>query len=160
MAGERTRSEHPLYGRWAQTKQQIFNTNSADYPDFGGRGIKMHPAWEEFANYEAWVNDNLGPCPGPSYRLARIDQDGDFEPSNMHWEKQSLVMRQARGINITINGVTKNIRSWCEENNIGYDCAISRIHKLGWTPEQAVTYPVRPKSDSRQYDKKLKRSTT
>lgn len=165
MAGEAYRIKHPLYGRWNQFKQVTTNPNSGDYKNHGARGIRLHPSFDKFLDFEAWVMDNLGPPPGPEYKLARIDQDSHFAPGNLAWQEHNKVIMQSRrgcannSINIKIGRVTKNIRDWCEENRIHYDTAITRIHKLGWSHKDAVTIPVRPRRDSRNYDPKLKKAT-
>jgi hypothetical protein len=160
MAGEQMRRDHPLYGRWGQIKQTIYNPNSADYPRNGGAGIGIYEPWNEFANFENDINALLGLQPGPGYKLARKDQKKDWEPKNIEWALQSTIgRRNSNSIMIKIGRNSKNIREWCVENNISYDTAITRIKKLKWDPKKAVTVPVRPKSDSSGYDKKLKRST-
>ncbi|MBO4543141.1 MAG: hypothetical protein J5725_08185 [Bacteroidales bacterium] len=40
---------------------------------------------------------------------------------------------------ITINGVTKSLTEWCEENNIKTVTAYARILRYGWNPIDAVT---------------------
>ena len=165
MAGEQYRQLHPLYGRWNQFKQVTTNPNSGDWPNHGGRGIRLDSSFEQFLDFESWVMDNLGACPGPDYKLARINQDLDFAPGNLHWTHHRDVVRKSKRVTskntimIKIGKTTKNIRDWCELNGIHYDTAITRIHKLGWRPEDAVTQPARPRLGSKNYDPKLKRTT-
>ena len=158
MAGEQYRKEHPLYGRWNQFKQCTTNPNSGDWPHHGGRGIELHGPWHKFSVFEAEIMSTLGPCPGPGYKLARIDQSCNFEPGNMEWCTQNVVaVRCPQAVNITIDGETRNIREWCDMNDIYYSTAMTRIHHLGWDPVRAVTKPTRPKSDSKRYNKKSKK---
>jgi len=59
------------------------------YADYGGRGIKVCPAWHDPAVYLAYVDNDLGSCPGPGYSIDRIDNDRDYEPGNIRWATRS-----------------------------------------------------------------------
>jgi len=73
------------YSRWNGIKQRTGNKDCVGYPDYGGRGITIHEPWrKDFLSFKNWLNDNLGPCPD-GHSLDRIDNDGNYEPSNLRW---------------------------------------------------------------------------
>jgi hypothetical protein len=57
------------------------NPRHYSWADYGGRGIKICPAWRHFTTF---LKD-VGMKPAPHLTLDRINNDGDYEPSNVRW---------------------------------------------------------------------------
>jgi len=56
--------------------------SNPDWKDYGGRGITMCAEWlNDFAAFLA----HIGPKPGPSMSLDRIDNEKGYEPGNIRW---------------------------------------------------------------------------
>lgn len=72
-------SKHPLYKVWKGMKKRCCNKNDKRYHRYGGRGIKICKEWEKPENFIAWGLQN-GYKKGLS--IDRIDNDGNYEPSN------------------------------------------------------------------------------
>ena len=72
-----------LYNIWCNMKARCCNKNHPRYKDYGGRGIKICDCWtNDFLNFYDWsmangYKDNL--------TIDRVDNDGDYEPSNSRW---------------------------------------------------------------------------
>lgn len=74
------------------------NSQSATYPDYGGRGITVHPAWVadrvEFLRYlvglDGWNK--------PELQLDRIDNSGGYVPGNLRFVTRSVNMANKRRI--------------------------------------------------------------
>jgi hypothetical protein len=63
-------------------KNRCRNPKRKCFDRYGGRGIKVFPAWEN--DFEAFFA-HVGPKPGPEYSLDRINNDGNYEPGNVRW---------------------------------------------------------------------------
>jgi hypothetical protein len=80
-------------------KTRCLNRNREDWPDYGGRGIKICERW--LASFLDFFAD-VGPRPGPEYSIDRINNDGNYEPGNVRWAtiKQQANNRRPRRKNI------------------------------------------------------------
>lgn len=70
------------YHAWKAARDRCLNPNNAYYKDYGGRGITMHPEWQE--SFEAFL-EHIGPCPSPELSIDHINNDGHYEPGNLRW---------------------------------------------------------------------------
>jgi hypothetical protein len=75
-------SKTPEYHCWSQIKARCLNCNSQRYPDYGGRGITVHPEWVH--DFKAFY-EHVGPKPSPDHSLDRINNEGNYEPGNVRW---------------------------------------------------------------------------
>ena len=76
-------------------KYRCSNPRAKDYPDYGGRGIKVCERWlNSFENFLA----DLGPRPTPQHSIERLDNDGNYEPGNCVWATKQEQNRNRRKI--------------------------------------------------------------
>jgi hypothetical protein len=67
---------------WVNIKQRCYNINTPYYINYGERGIKVCNRWlESFENFY----EDMGPKPTPYHSIDRINNDGNYEPSNCKW---------------------------------------------------------------------------
>lgn len=72
-----------IYRIYYGMKSRCYNKNDNHYPGWGGRGIRICNEWlNSFDNFQTWALSN-----GYSEKLSidRINNDGNYEPSNCRW---------------------------------------------------------------------------
>lgn len=107
---------NPTYVSWKSMKQRCYNTNADQYPDYGGRGIRVCDRWRySFENFLADMGERpLGTT------IDRINNNGDYEPGNCRWVNLSIQNKNKRKDNTRravggvsrYKGVTKHYNKW------------------------------------------------
>lgn len=132
-----------LYKVWNGIKTRCYNKKFTYYNNYGGRGITMCDEWKnDFAKFYSWAINN-GYTEGLT--IDRINNDGNYEPSNCRWatrREQNNNMRKT--IIIKYNGKEQTISKWAKEFNLNRTALYYRI-KRGWSVEKALTTPSKSK---------------
>jgi hypothetical protein len=138
------RSMLPEYSVWSSMIQRCTNPNDKAYKNYGGRGISVYKKWrEDFGNFYK----DMGLRPSQKHTIERINNDGDYEPSNCEWatrEKQSINKRSNRLV--TMGGETKTLQQWINESGIKYATVNKRLYIYKWDIERALTTPTQKRS--------------
>ena len=71
----------PEYAAWNALRRRCNSPVDPAYKDYGGRGICVCADWRNF--FERFIKD-MGKRP-EGLSLDRIDNDGNYEPSNCRW---------------------------------------------------------------------------
>ena len=104
--------------------KRCFDTNDKAYKNYGGRGITVCDKWREsFSNF---VDDmELKP---DGYSIERIDNEGNYEPSNCKWiprSEQNKNKRVYKNSHFGISGI--------EKRGSNYRCRIRRLGEIIFT---------------------------
>ena len=98
--------DHPLHSTWSGMHQRCRNKNAKCWPRYGGRGIRVCKRWSGTKGFYNFVVD-MGPRPTKNHSLDRINNDGNYSPSNCRWatrKEQRLNSSQIRMV--TVDGKT------------------------------------------------------
>lgn len=127
--------EYKCYTRWQAMKRRCYSENDRRYHDYGGRGISVCDRWLE--SYENFLDD-MGMPPDSTYQIDRIDNNGNYEPSNCQWVSRVTNGRNKRNNRIiTANGESKTLVEWSEVTGIKRETISMRI-KRGWSTEKSL----------------------
>jgi hypothetical protein len=128
-------------------KQRCTNTSDKKYADYGGRGIEFR-----FTSLEGFLAA-LGSRPSRRHSVDRIDNDGHYEPGNVHWALSVSQGRNKRNnVMLTFKGRTQCLAAWADETGMDYSALLGRI-RLGWSDEKILSTPIKKMRKRREDEK-------
>jgi hypothetical protein len=83
----------PEWQAWYDMHGRCSNPNLASYWYYGNREISVCPGWNDFWTFLM----DIGRRPSREHSLNRIDNDGNYEPSNCEWATKRNQMLNRRG---------------------------------------------------------------
>ena len=142
-----SRKSHPLYKTWIGMR-----TRCSSHLNYAGRGITICDRWDDF---NLFVED-MGERP-EGYSLERVDNDGNYEPSNCVWASRQTQANNRRMRTVVNSNPMNCIRPY----PYGFRVSIrllpagSQHHKAFSTLEEAIDY-----RDLCDYERKFYRALT
>lgn len=90
-----------LYSVWQSMRQRCRDKNLKCYKNYGGRGITICDEWDNFDRFAEWsmANGYDEKAPFGECTLDRIDNDGNYEPSNCRWVNLLIQRHNQRRLN-------------------------------------------------------------
>jgi len=125
-----------VYKIWKAMIARCTNSKRKNYPNYGGRGIKVCDAW--LNSFEQFAND-MGPRPTPAHSIDREKVDGNYEPANCRWATPTEQQNNRRCTQwIEFNGERLTLTQWARK--LGLTTTALRLRfEYGWTKERAMT---------------------
>lgn len=125
---------------WNGMMMRCTNPNNSAYHRYGGRGITVCESWKTFSNFYADMGD-----PPEGMSLDRINNDGNYEPSNCRWATDKQQSRNRRTSHFyTVGDKTATIAEWAEFKGMPPRQLRLRIITKNLTMEQALAMPYKP----------------
>lgn len=120
-----------LYKIWTDMKKRCsYFTKNKYYYLYGQRGIKVCDEWKD--NYLAFREWSMQNGYRENLTIDRINNDGDYEPSNCQWSDLSKQTNNKRSnIIFEFNGVSRTMIEWCKIKGLSYTMVKGRYRK-GW----------------------------
>ena len=126
---------------WLGLIERCTNDKCPSWKNYGARGIKVCERW--IASFEAFFAD-MGRRPRGT-TIDRINNNGNYEPSNCRWVNQGEQNNNRRGnVWIEFGGERLTCAQW--DRKLGFTLATvrGRLHR-GWNHEKAITTPQKPR---------------
>lgn len=124
------------YRSWSHMKDRCYREKDKRYSSYGGRGITVCDEWRN--SFTAFYKD-MGKKPSPKHSLDRIDNNGNYEPSNCRWATNVQQASNRRSSRLfTYDGRTMNIKEWSDSSGIAYNTLRQRLMRYNWPIEKAL----------------------
>ena len=138
-------SGHPIHVLWKGMHARCRDKNHVQYPDYGGRGIKVCKRWSGKTGFAFFMED-MGPRP-EGFTIERKNNNGGYSPGNCCWAPAAAQGRNKRNnLMLTAFGRTQCLAAWSEEYGMGRGKLYHRIVAMKLDPETALTLPSRYKT--------------
>lgn len=114
--------------------------NSFAIQRYAARGLRMAPEWKDYTVFRSWAMangyaDNLS--------IDRIDNDKGYSPGNCRWaDRKTQSRNRSTSRHLTVGAETKTLAGWAEQYGLRSSVISLRLSR-GWTPERAITTPVK-----------------
>ena len=125
-----------LHNRWKAIRQRCNNPNDPRYKDYGGRGITLCPAWDDFEAFAKWAEEN-GYEPG--MQLDRIDNNKGYSPDNCRWCTSAENNHNRRTTSL-IDGIP--LREFADLHHLDYQTVHYRYHRLRKSGQEITTESI------------------
>lgn len=100
-----------LYQKWSKIKDRCNNSKSKDYKYYGYLGVKVFEEWS--INFQSFYEWSLTNGYKNGLQIDRIDNKGNYEPSNCRWVTAEQNC-QNRSTNVVTSEIVKTIRAQYE----------------------------------------------
>lgn len=131
------KNPHPIYTVYHSMKERCRNKNNPLFHRYGGRGISVCSRWlEHGTGFKNFLSD-MGERP-QGFTLERINNDGNYEPSNCKWASRKEQQRnQEKTRKVIIDGIEYIAADLADIANVKTDTIIERA-KAGLSYQEII----------------------
>lgn len=113
------------YHAWESIVQRCKNRNNKQFKNYGKRGIGVCDRWLSFENFYKDMGD-----PQKGMSIDRVNNNGDYEPSNCRWATNKEQNRNKRtNVIIEYHGQKRCVQDWAEITGIHANTIHQRMKK-------------------------------
>ena len=123
--------------------KRCLSPQNREFVNYGGRGITVCERWRNsFALFAA----DMGPRPSPQHQIDRVNNDGNYEPSNVRWATPRQQGRNTRvNRKVVFNGEEMCATAFAEQVGLTVATVFGRLND-GWSVDRIAATPHRLKS--------------
>lgn len=139
--GNRThgKSWMPEHKVWKSMRRRCASVRDKHWKDYGGRGIKVCARWGSFENFL----EDMGRRPTPKHSLDRVDNNGDYEPTNCRWSTiDEQAANKRNSCRVEYRGRMLTYAELGRISGIDQRLIRNRHERYGWSVESAVHTPI------------------
>ena len=110
-----------LYYAWYNMCNRCNRESNHEYPDYGGRGIKIHEKWLGEHGFENFVDWSLSNGYKEGLTIDRIDNNKGYSPDNCRWVDKFVQANNKRNNHfIKIDGEVGTVANMARKFNVDY----------------------------------------
>lgn len=148
-----------LYEVWRSMKKRCLLPTNDYYYRYGGRGITICDEWMDFPVFAEWAyaNEYDENAPKGQCTLDRIDNDGNYEPSNCRWAtRKQQENNVSTNVKVEFEGEVRTIAEWADilalnKTQLSYLYHLKRrgesipdyLHTVKYNPEELKNIHLR-----------------
>ena len=136
-------TQHKLYNTWESMRKRCCNPNDKEFKNYGGRGVKVCKRWDiadgKSTGFKNFVSD-MGNRPN-GFTLERINNNGNYTPSNCKWVSRKEQSRNMRN-NVIYKGeysIDASLRLTDGRNKTLVGVRLN----MGWSKQRAFEEPCK-----------------
>ena len=128
-----------LYQTYQHMKKRCYKPSQKEYHRYGGRGISICDEWLGENGFENFYNWAISNGYQENLTIDRINNDGNYEPSNCRWATHEEQMNNVSyNVRVTHNGETHTIAEWAKMLGLKQDTIQARLKYYGFSIEDAL----------------------
>lgn len=123
-----------IYDTWVKMKSRCYKPTDKNYPNYGGRGIKMEKKWLDFLGFY----EDMGPTYREELTIERIDNNKGYTKANCKWITAAEQAKNKRSVaRYSFKGEKLSIPEIADKIGLKRRTLYSRIKILKWPLERA-----------------------